>query len=202
MPDLLKVLLIDDNPDDRMLIIRELRKLFVIDVEEIIDNHDFNAALSRLDFDIVITDYQLRWTTGIEILIKIRSVKALLPVIMFTGTGSEEVAVMAMKIGLDDYILKSPQHYNRLAMSVKGAIGRMADEARRKQAENALRQSEENYRTLVENIELGFARVDAAFNLIMVNSTQAKMFGYSKNEMVGLKFSDLYEPTLSILGTD
>lgn len=202
MPDLLKVLLIDDNPDDRMLIIRELRKLFVIDVEEIIDNHDFNAALSRLDFDIVITDYQLRWTTGIEILIKIRSVKALLPVIMFTGTGSEEVAVMAMKIGLDDYILKSPQHYNRLAMSVKGAIGRMADEARRKQAENALRQSEENYRSLVENIELGFARVDAAFNLIMVNSTQAKMFGYSKNEMVGLKFSDLYEPTLSILGTD
>jgi|GEM_PF-971317 len=192
MPDLLKVLLIDDNPDDRHLIIRELKKLFIIDVEEIINQGDFDAALKRLDFDIVITDYQLRWTTGVEVLITIKKIKPLMPVIMFTGTGSEEIAVMAMKVGLDDYILKSPQHYMRLALSVNSAINRMKEELLRKQAENALRKSEENYRTLVENIEIGFARLDANGRIVMVNEAQGRMFRLATSEFTGKKGAEFY----------
>jgi len=192
MPDLLKVLLIDDNPDDRILVIRELKKLFIIDVDEIIDSSEFERSLERLDFDIVITDYQLRWTTGIEVLIKIKTISPLLPVIMFTGTGSEEIAVMAMKVGLDDYILKSPQHYVRLAMSVNSVILRMKEEMLRKQAQNALRKSEESYRLLVENIEIGFTRVDKDFNIIMVNEAQCKLFNLSAEELIGKKCYDLY----------
>lgn len=193
MPDLLKVLLLDDNPDDRILIIRELRKLFILDVEEIINSLEFEKALSRLDFDIVITDYQLRWTNGIEVLIKIKTIKPLLPVIMFTGTGSEEIAVLAMKIGLDDYILKLPDHYVRLAMSVNSAILRMQDEMRRVQAEIALAKSEENYRTLVENIGIGFTRIDKDFRIIMVNEAQARMFLRDPKDFIGMKCSELYD---------
>jgi len=196
MPDLLKVLLIDDNPDDRILIIRELRKLFIIDVEEIINSSEFENALSRLDFDIVITDYQLRWTNGIEVLIKIKTIKPLLPVIMFTGTGSEEIAVLAMKIGLDDYILKLPDHYVRLAMSVNSAILRMQDEMRRAQAEIALTKSEENYRTLVENIGIGFTRIDKDFRIIMVNEAQGRMFLRDPKDFIGMKCCELYDTQL------
>ncbi|MFH1118721.1 MAG: response regulator [Bacteroidota bacterium] len=193
MPELLKVLLIDDNPDDRLLIIRELKKLFIIDVEEVINNQEFELSLKRLDFDIVITDYQLRWTTGIEVLIKTKTIRPLLPVIMFTGTGNEEIAVMAMKVGLDDYILKSPQHYVRLAMSVNSAINRMKEEMLRKHAESELRKSEENYRALVENIEIGFTRIDKDFNIIMVNSAQSKMFNRPAEDFIGMKCYDLYD---------
>ncbi|KAF0195649.1 MAG: two-component system unclassified family response regulator [Bacteroidetes bacterium] len=196
MPELLKVLLIDDNPDDRILVIRELKKLFIIDVDEIIDSNEFERSLERLDFDIVITDYQLRWTTGIEVLIKIKTINPLLPVIMFTGTGSEEIAVMAMKVGLDDYILKSPQHYVRLAMSVNSVILRMKEEMLRKQTQNALRKSEESYRLLVENIEIGFTRVDKDFNITMVNEAQCKLFNLKAEDLIGKKCYELYNTSL------
>jgi len=196
MPELLKVLLIDDNPDDRILVIRELKKLFIIDVDEIIDSNEFERSLERLDFDIVITDYQLRWTTGIEVLIKIKTINPLLPVIMFTGTGSEEIAVMAMKVGLDDYILKSPQHYVRLAMSVNSVILRMKEEMLRKHAQNALRKSEESYRLLVENIEIGFTRVDKDFNITMVNEAQCKLFNLKAEDLIGKKCYELYNTSL------
>src|SRR5690349_2666332 len=109
------ILLIDDNPDDRALVAREIRRaLSDATLVEIIDDQQFREALHRGGFDLVVTDYALRWTDGLSIL---RSIKASYPdvaVIMFTGTGNQEIAVEAMKEGLDDYIVKSPAHFVRL----------------------------------------------------------------------------------------
>src|SRR4051812_41626539 len=52
---------------------------------------------------------------------------------MFTGSGNEEVAVAAMKAGLDDYLLKSAQHAHRLAAAVRAALSKA--EARRRAAQ-------------------------------------------------------------------
>jgi FixJ family two-component response regulator len=57
----------------------------------------------------------------------VREVKARYPncpVIMFTATGNQQVAVDAMKSGLDDYVLKSPKHYVRLAAAVRTVLER------------------------------------------------------------------------------
>ena len=109
-----RLLLIDDNPDDRALTIRELKKEFEIQVKEIADAEGFADALEEGNFDLVITDYQLIWGNGLEILGQIKARYPDCTVIMFTGTGSEEIAVEAMKNGLDDYVIKSPRHLKRL----------------------------------------------------------------------------------------
>lgn len=196
MPDLLKVLLIDDNPDDRILIIRELRKLFLVEIVEVIDKAAFEAALIIRDFDIIITDYQLRWTTGIEVLIRVKASFPAIPVIMFTATGNEEIAVRAMKIGLDDYIMKSPDHYLRLAMSVKSIIERLHDKYLRKSAETALQKSEENYKLLVENIDLSLVRIDASNKIVFVNSAFEKMFRTTSDFCTGRLKTDFYDSIL------
>src|SRR3989454_8677897 len=46
------------------------------------------------------------------------------PVIMVTGTGSEEIAVEAMKAGLDDYVLKAAHNFGRLSVAVKAVLER------------------------------------------------------------------------------
>ena len=103
------ILLVDDNPDDRLLVRRLVaRELPQCRFQEVVDPASFERALHGGDFDLVITDYQLRWIDGIEITRAIRRRLPYVPVVMFTDTGSEQIAVEAMKAGLADYVLKSP----------------------------------------------------------------------------------------------
>lgn len=137
---MLKILLVDDNPDDRFLTIRELRREYPdVHVVQVTDEAVFRRALQEDTFDAVITDFQLRWTTGLEVLKRCKEFNPDLPVIMFTATGDEEVAVQAMKAGLDDYVLKSPKHFGRLPMTVRAAIERAEARRRAREAEEAMR---------------------------------------------------------------
>ncbi|MBI4642101.1 MAG: response regulator, partial [Candidatus Tectomicrobia bacterium] len=73
----LRILLIDDNPDDRALVMRELRREFPdLIVGQITEARSFAQALETGNFDLVITDHQLRWTDGLAVL---RAVKTRWP---------------------------------------------------------------------------------------------------------------------------
>ena len=127
----MRVLLIDDNPDDRALIRRELERHFPdFDIQDVRAEIDFRRALDRPPLELVITDFDLRWSTGIEILERVKQRYPDIPVVMFTATGSQEIAVAAMKAGLDDYVIKSPRHYVRLPAAIEGALRRSAARAR------------------------------------------------------------------------
>lgn len=114
------ILLIDDNPNDRLLVKRALNQAFgPLKFKEIIDQSDFDQALQEVPFELVITDYQLGWSTGIKVLRQVRYQRPKCPVIMFTNTGTEEIAVEAMKAGLNDYVVKSPRHFVRLPQALQ-----------------------------------------------------------------------------------
>ena len=126
----MRVLLIDDNPDDRVLIRRELTRHFpAFDVQEVRAEVDLRQALAT-PVDLVVTDFELRWSNGIEILERVKQRFPECPVVMFTSTGTQEIAVAAMKAGLDDYVIKSAAHYVRLPAAVEAALARAATRSR------------------------------------------------------------------------
>ncbi|MGM0405082.1 MAG: PAS domain S-box protein [Thermoplasmatota archaeon] len=179
----LSISIIDDNPDDRTLAIRELKKEFNnISINEITNRSELDEILEHGDFDLVITDYRLRWTTGLEVLKKIKSQYPDIPVIMFTGTGTEEVAVEAMKIGLEDYVVKSPKHFMRLPVSVKRAIEQREEQ---KEAEEAVKKSELKYKAIFENTGTKSFIFDGNDIIEIVNNQFEKMSGYSRDEIAG-----------------
>jgi PAS domain S-box-containing protein len=147
-----RLVIIDDNPEDRILILRELSREFPnLEAEEIIDTEGLNQALNTGNFDLVITDYQLRWNDGVSVLQEFKSRYAHCPVIMFTDSGNQEIAVEAMKTGLDDYIIKSPKHYIRLSVAVRAALERAESKRKTERLEMRLE-------TLLNRLNVGVFR--------------------------------------------
>jgi signal transduction histidine kinase len=123
----LRVLILDDNPDDRLLVLRALhREMPDLQPEEVLDAAGLEKALAAGGFDAVITDFQMHWIDGLTVLRLVKERYPLCPVLMFTNTGTEEVAVEAMRSGLEDYILKAPHRYLRLPASLRAALDRAA----------------------------------------------------------------------------
>ena len=69
-----------------------------------------------------------------------------------------------------------------------GAVHIMSDVTERKRAEEALRQSEEKYRTILESIEDGYYEEDLAGNFVFFNEAMCRIYGYPKEELLGLNY--------------
>jgi DNA-binding NtrC family response regulator len=167
----MRVLLIDDNPDDRTLIRRELTRNFPdLEIEDIRAELDLRRALQAGGVDLVVTDFELRWSNGIEVLQRIKGQFPECPVVMFTGTGTQEIAVAAMKAGLDDYVIKAAAHFVRLPVAIEGAFRRSA-------ARGRARQRQRRFDDMLSAIGVGVFRADADGQIREANATMLSVLG-------------------------
>jgi PAS domain S-box-containing protein len=171
-----RILLLDDSPDERALIVRELRRAFPnVEVEEVLTLQAFNQALEANRFDLVITDYHLIWTDGITILQAVKARAPFCPVIMFSTTGTQQTAIDAMKAGLDDYVIKSPRHYIRLAVAVQAAQERAQIQQRAALLEIQLQ-------SLLNRLDVGVFRAHLDGRLMDANNAFLRMLGVASIE--------------------
>lgn len=153
MSEVVRVLAVDDEPDDRAMVRREAEALYPdLEVIEAGTREELEAALAGAPFDLVVTDLALKWGNGREVLARVRALHPSCPVVMFTGSGDETTAVELMKAGLDDYVVKSARQLPRLRASMKiaveGARNRTALSARERQLASAL----EHQQTIVREL--------------------------------------------------
>lgn len=167
----LRVVLVDDNPDDRALTIRQLQREFgSLQCVEVTNASELQAALADGDFDVLVTDYQLRWTDGLAVLRQAKVRWPERPVVMFTNSATQEVAVAAMKSGLNDNVVKSPMHFMRLPVALRSALqlsqARQAAAAALRAREEFLDLAAHEMRTplagLTLSLQLALRHLDAA----------------------------------------
>ena len=172
----MRFLIIDDSRADRELVIRRVYKEFP-DAEfvEIGKPSELDAAMVQGGFDIVLTDYQLNWTDGLQVFNSIKVRYPEIPVVMVTGTGSEEVAVEGLRSGLSNYILK--KHLDRLPLAIHEVLERARLQRQYDESQRQLQISEENYRELFEQGLTGVFVCTLDGTLQNCNAAFARIFG-------------------------
>jgi signal transduction histidine kinase len=151
MDKMLKILMLEDVPEDADLIDRALKKAKMSFVSMRVDTKDeFIEAISDFIPDIILSDHSLPQFNSIEALKICRKKNNDLPFILVTGTVSEEFAVNALKEGADDYILKG--NLTRLPSAILNTLKQRKEEQNRKKAEKSLQ--EQNTELVKINQEL------------------------------------------------
>jgi PAS domain S-box-containing protein len=168
------LLLVEDNPIDRIVIRTRLRRAFpsaqIMDAD---DPNGLNEQLKHDRCDIVITDYWLGWSDGLSILQRVLERWPRSRVIMLTGNGGEEVMADAFKHGLYHYLLK-PDGFDELVAVTAAAI-----ESKRREDFNEL------MALIVNSLPDAVYTVDTSGRITAINIAARRMYGYADLELVG-----------------
>ena len=145
MKTLLRLLHLEDNPVDAELITATLMEGNIPCQSQLVDTRQaFVAALKEGRMDLILADYSIPGFDGMTALILARQHCPDVPFLFVSATIGEELAIDAMHQGATDYVLK--QRLGRLVPSVQRALRELEDRAERKRAEEALSQSEKQFR--------------------------------------------------------
>jgi len=219
--DKIHVLIIEDDAIDQMAYERFFKK------EDVPYNYTFadsvksaKSELSENSFDIIISDYMLGDGTAIDLFPDFKET----PVIVVTGTGDEETAVKAMKLGASDYLIKDPggSYLKVLPATVKNALDRRQAEEElkkyresleelvkertiklekeikeRKKAEKTLKDSEDSMRALLNATKESAMLVDIEGRILAMNEIATKRLGKSAESLIGLEMIDYISPDIA-----
>ena len=147
----LRVLLVEDSPDDAELIICELDAAgFDVDSRRTETAEETRAALADGAWDLVLSDYNLPVFSGQEALEVLQQSGKDIPFIIVSGCVGDEAAVAMMKAGAEDFVIKGS--YARLAPAVRRALLEAETRRRYRSTQEELHRSEAQLRALASNI--------------------------------------------------
>jgi PAS domain S-box-containing protein len=177
----LHILHLEDNPNDAELLRTALEKAdFACDITIVETREAFLSALDKGGFDLILSDFTLPSFDGKTALGIARKICPDVPFIFVSGTIGEEAAIESMVHGATDYVLKG--RLSRLIPAVRRALHEAEADKERKRAEEALKESEEKYKSLFERTLAGIFVSTPEGNLLECNPAYLRMFGFTSLE--------------------
>ncbi|HEX5044785.1 MAG TPA: response regulator [Candidatus Polarisedimenticolaceae bacterium] len=175
MDQTLRILHLEDDPDDATLIHRRLEaEGLSVAVRHVQDLDAFRSALARDEFDLVLSDFRLGSATGLDALEVRKQLRPDVPFIFVSGALGEERAVETLRNGATDYVLKDRQA--RLGQAVRRALREVTERRQRDRAEA------ERDRFYALSLDL-FCTLDAEGRLLDYNPSWQRVLGWIPEEL-------------------
>jgi two-component system sensor histidine kinase UhpB len=173
---LIRILHLEDNPQDAELIRRQLQATgFDCDVFRAGDGAAYESALAGGTFDLVLCDFNVPGYDALLALKRARELRPDLPFVVISGELSEEQAVECLRAGATDYLLK--HRLQRLVPAVERALDEAVERQARTLAEAARRESEERFRSVVAAMAEGVIVQDRKGRIIVRNAAASRILG-------------------------
>lgn len=181
---LIRVLLVDDDEDDYILIREWLAEFQLIKCDLAwVDNYaDARNNIAQNQHDIYLIDYRLGRENGLELLREAIKNRCFAPIILLTGQGDIEIDLEAMKAGAADYLEKSHLTAHLLERSIRYAI-------ERKQAEEKIREQA----ALLDVANDAIFVADLEGKILFWNQSAEKLYGWKPEAAIGKKMQELWE---------
>jgi PAS domain S-box-containing protein len=177
----LRVLIVEDVPDDAELLVLELRRAGYDPVSERVETAaGMRAALERGGWDFILSDNSLPQFDAAAALRLLRELDVDLPFIVVSGSIGEDVAVALMKAGAHDYLLKG--HLARLGAAVERELREAEHRRERRRAEDNLRRSERRLAEAERLAQLGNWERDVRTNIVTASEELRQIFGLDPGE--------------------
>lgn len=182
-PEVIKVLLIEDNPYDAKIVEELLAavKDEKFSLREAEDLSSARAAEKSDPADIVLLDLNLPDSYGQDTLLKSIDIFPGRPIIVMTGRFEERLGVQMIKKGAQDYIVKGKLSAEGLNYAIRYAIERAATERR-------LKEEEENLRGLLEELADGVLVVGESGEVLFANRAAERLLAHSRNHITAAPY--------------
>ncbi|MBX3728577.1 MAG: PAS domain S-box protein [Candidatus Sumerlaeia bacterium] len=186
----IRVLILEDSELDAELAVRALKSEgFAVDWARVETPEDFGARLSE-PWDMVLADYAMPRFSAPAALKAMNAQGSTVPLIVVSGSISDEAAVECLKQGAADYLLKD--RIGRLGNAVRTALRERRLRVERERALAALERSELTLRTIFRAAPVGIGEVRPGRILGWVNEGLANLVGYTPEELQGKSVRILY----------
>jgi diguanylate cyclase (GGDEF)-like protein/PAS domain S-box-containing protein len=188
------ILLIEDSPGDARL----LREMFseqgasdtaLTHVECL---RDAEAHLAQHPADIILLDLGLPDAQGLEAVRRVHAVAPQVPLVVLTGLDDESQAALALKEGVQDYLVKGQIESRTLLRALRYAVERKA-------IEETLYSERERAQVTLDSIGDAVISTDIAGNISYLNRAAERMTGWAQQEAAGRVLADVYQPRDAVI---
>jgi two-component system cell cycle sensor histidine kinase/response regulator CckA len=195
----LRILILEDDPDDAESVLRKLRQAGVDCVPERVDNEAmFLAALDPAP-DLILADYRVAEYGAVGALRALSARDLDVPVIVVSSIVGDDGAVECLREGATEFLLK--EHLGWLGQAVCNAVAQARLRGEQRLMAEALRASEERYRLLFDESPYLMWVVEAdTLRFLEVNRKAVSHYGYLRSEFLAMTLLDVQQPD-EILGT-
>ncbi|MDR3625181.1 MAG: ATP-binding protein [Ignavibacteriaceae bacterium] len=192
MMNKIRILMLEDSPEDAELVRNELEKTNVDFDIELTDNmYDFSKALDEFKPQIILSDYLIPNFSGLAGLEIAREKLPDVPYIFVSGHIGEDRAIEALRKGATDYVLKD--RMTKLVPIIMRVLKDVGELNSRKLAEESLRQYEESYGVLFENNLAGIFNSTLEGKVFRCNHACVEILGYDSTEdLLSVPLPELY----------